>query len=144
MAAVTSFVVEQSPLVAGAAGTGRVAARLRGASSLPGQPGWVAAAPILRIRDSGGALAPPVDAITLPQGETAVAGQAAIAAGCDAARQQAPQMCRADLDWVRDPSMDLRTGQPTWEPNERRERCIDPEQPVSARLRVTGSEEDEL
>lgn len=47
MAVVTSFVVEQSPLVAGAAGTGRVAARLRGASSLLDQPVWVAAAPMV-------------------------------------------------------------------------------------------------
>jgi hypothetical protein len=144
MAVVTSFVVEQSPLVAGAAGTGRVAARLRGVSSLPGQPGWVAAAPILRIRGSGGALASPVDAISLPQGEAAAAGQATLPAGCDAARQQAPQMRRTALDSVRDPAIDLRTGQPAWEPNERRERCIDPDQPVSSRLPVIRSEEDEL
>jgi hypothetical protein len=117
MALVTSFVVEQSPPMAGAAGTGRVAARLRGASSLLGRPGWVAAAPpILRILGSRGALAPPVDAITLPQGETAVAGQVAIAPGCDVPRPQAPQMCRADLDWVRDPSVALRTGSPPGSP----------------------------
>jgi len=51
-------------------------------------------------------------------------------------------MRRADLDWVRDPCMDLCTGQPTREPNEMRQRCIDPDQPVSAWLRVTGSLEE--
>ena len=49
-------------------------------------------------------------------------------------RTQASQMRRADLAWVRDPAMGLGTGRPAWEPNERRGRCIGPDQPVSARL----------
>jgi RND superfamily putative drug exporter len=101
MARLTSFVLRHRRLVAvfwlavfvaAMAGSSRVSDRLGIDFSLPGQPGSTTAAEITQLYGNGGSLAPSVEVVTVPQGQTVAQDQAKIAAAFDAVRQGSPAL----------------------------------------------------